>query len=142
MNTYDSKRCRLGNVLPARACLEQEEGDPSPSSSHTMTPEALSPPKLPVFNIVTVFKPETGCIPRACPPARDQFTSVLPLVLMPDQHRYGASEKKKVWVRPKSKLRHVSMATSSHIDLNTKASWMGRLRRFGGASYDCLQLKG
>lgn len=103
-----------------------------------MTSKALSPAKLTAFNIATVFKPETGCIPRACPPACDQFTSVLPMVLMSDQNRYGASEKK-VWVRPKSKLRHMSMATSSHIDPNTKkTSWMGRLRRFGRASYDCL----
>lgn len=101
-NTYDSKRCRLGNVLPGLSTGSYKTAEAKP-----LTPR-------PGFSIATVFKPETGSIPRASPGPGDCFSSVLPLVLRPHRKRYGASEGKPWVVRPKSKLRFVS----SHADGN------------------------
>ncbi|KAL0632157.1 hypothetical protein Q9L58_008950 [Maublancomyces gigas] len=100
MNTYDRKRRRLGKVLLPGVYL----GEPRdfnlrsrPFSVSHKTPKSISPAKpqeWPNFKITTVFKPETGNMPRACLDGGDVFNRVLPEVLTPMLRRYGASDQK------------------------------------------------
>lgn len=164
MNTYDRKRRRLGKVLLPGVFLRGSRDfnlRSRPLPVPHKTPESISPAEpreWPNFKITTLFKPETGSMPRACLDGEDIFNKVLPEVLMPILKRYGASDQKhRVFSR--SKLRQVSVATPHSIAglENGNSFWLDptdRARRdhrgsnrccVGPArsnlSYRCLQLK-
>lgn len=165
MNTYDRKRRRLGKVLLPGVYLGESRDfnlRSRPFSVSHKTPKSISPAKpreWPNFKITTVFKPETGNMPRACLDGGDVFNRVLPEVLTPMLKRYGASDQKHR-VFSKSKLCHVSVAIPHSIaGLESRNSfWLDPTDRARGGyrgpdrccvgparsnlSYRCLQLKG
>lgn len=128
MNTYDSKRRRLGKVLPSGVHLKEPRDFHLRSRLFPGTSKPMPPAKprdWPGFKITTVFRQETGSIPRVSVDGGRQFESILPEVLRPEQKRYGASQgKHKVVAR--SRLRHVSMAIPHGI-VNSKTRKRSRL---------------